>query len=229
MIENQTVSIPDQAIPHLSFAEKYTSKHALHYFEKYHCSLRKRLANRRELSLARAALAAAGHPKSVLDIPCGTGRFWEVLAEDPDRMIYAADLNEPMLETALAKRPADLVARVEAFQASAFDIPRPDNFVENVFCWRLLHHMRESDHRLQILKELARVSASTVVVSLWVDGNFKAWRWQVKERRRPHQNRFVVPRRVVEGEFAHAGLRVMRRLEPFKFYSMWAVYVLAKV
>jgi ubiquinone/menaquinone biosynthesis C-methylase UbiE len=226
-----TASTPESILltPELPFARKYTTAHALRYFEKHQAGLGRRLSNWREITLTRKALALAGQPKSVLDIPCGTGRFWELLAEEAGRVIYGADLNLPMIETALEMRPAEVVARVEAFSASAFAIPRPDDFVESVLCMRLLHHIQDAEHRLQILKELARVCSQTVVVSLWTDGNYKAWRWQVRGCARGHANRFLVPHRVAEAEFAQSGLRVVRRLHLIRFHSMWTIYLLAKV
>jgi ubiquinone/menaquinone biosynthesis C-methylase UbiE len=217
-----------RTIPDLSFARKYTASHAQRYYEKHQAGLGRRFSNWREVATARYALKLAGHPKSVLDIPCGTGRFWPLLAEKKDRVIYAADLNEPMLETARRLRPPQLVGRVQTFQASAFEVPRPDNFVESVFCMRLLHHMQHGEHRLRLLKELARVASATVIISLWVDGNYKAWRWHVKNRRKGHRNRFLVPRRVVETEFAESGLRIAARVDFLRFYSMWTTYVLRK-
>ena len=50
--------------------------------------------------MARRALALAGNPKSVLDLPCGAGRFWELLAENPERELYAADNSENMVAVA---------------------------------------------------------------------------------------------------------------------------------
>jgi SAM-dependent methyltransferase len=216
------------SIPDLSFSHKYTTDHAQRYYEKHEQSLARRLSHRREVWMARRALELAGNPRSVLDLPCGTGRFWELLAEQPGRTILGADLSEPMLETALRVRRQDLLHRVQVLQASAFSVPRPENFVECVFCMRLLHHMKESEHRLLLLKELARVSSDSIVISLWLDGNYKAWRWRVKDRRQGHRNRFMIPRRVIEAEIAQSGLRIAGRIDFLRFYSMWSTYVLRK-
>jgi ubiquinone/menaquinone biosynthesis C-methylase UbiE len=119
----------DTATPELDFAKKYTPDHAQYYFDK-HESLGRRLSNWREIHMARRALKLAREPQTVLDIPCGTGRFWPLLAEMAGRKIYAADLNMAMIETAVRMQPPELVARVETFQASAFSIPKPDGFVK---------------------------------------------------------------------------------------------------
>jgi ubiquinone/menaquinone biosynthesis C-methylase UbiE len=217
------------ATPSLPFASKYTEWRALQYFQKHETGLSRRLSNLREIAMAREALEMAGDPQSVLDIPCGTGRFWALLAERPDRTIYAADLNQPMIDTAVRMRPGELVARVETFRASAFEIPQPNDFVESVFCMRLIHHMTESAHRVALIRELTRVASDTVIISLWVDGNYKAWRWRVRERRRPHRNRFLISRQVIEDEFTWNGLRILGRVDFLRFYSMWTTYVLQKI
>jgi SAM-dependent methyltransferase len=224
----ETLSPAANACPNLAFASKYTETHALNYFRKHETGLGRRLSNSREIAMARQALKIAGNPKSVLDIPCGAGRFWPLLAEQPERVIHAADLNQPMIDTALRMRSPELVSGVTTFRASAFDIPRPDGFVESVFCMRLLHHIADPAHRLDLLKELARVASSTLIISLWVDGNYKAWRWHVRERRRPHHNRFLIPRRVVEEEFKRSSLRINGHVDFLRYYSMWTTYVLQK-
>src|SRR5436190_20428715 len=72
-------------IPDLSFARKYTATHAQRYFEKHQEGFGRRFSNWREVCMARYALKLAGNPRSVLDLPCGTGRFWPLLAEKKDR------------------------------------------------------------------------------------------------------------------------------------------------
>src|SRR5258705_534305 len=111
----------------LEFSKKYDAEHAQRYFDKHRSGFWRRLNTWRERGMARRALEIAGHPATVLDLPCGTGRFWPMLAERPERKIYAADLNEAMFRTGLKSRPAELTRRVEAFKASAFSIPKPDN------------------------------------------------------------------------------------------------------
>jgi SAM-dependent methyltransferase len=213
----------------LEFSKKYDDEHAQRYFEKHGTGLKRRLNTWRERGMARRALEMAGRPASVLDLPCGTGRFWEMLAEDPARKIYAADLNEAMFKTGLERRPPEITRRVEAFKASAFSIPKPDNFVECVFSIRLMHHIPKSEDRLAILREFKRVSSSTIVLSLWIDGNYRA---RLRKRRPrvpgPSGDRYVVERSVIEGEFAQCGLKVLGRVDFLKFYSMWAAYVLKK-
>ena len=213
----------------LEFSRKYDAAHAQKYFEKHQSGLKRRLSTWRETGMARQALRLAGHPQSVLDLPSGTGRFWPLLAEEPGRKIYAADLNHTMFETGLKCRPPELTRRIETFQASAFSIPKPDNFVECVFSIRLLHHMSKSEDRLAVLREFKRVTSSTIIVSLWIDGNYHSWRRSRKPARPgPSQDRYVIPRAVIEREFAECGLKLVGRVDFLKFHSLWAAYVLRK-
>jgi SAM-dependent methyltransferase len=213
----------------LKFSRKYDDAHARRYFEKHRRGFWRRLGTWREAGMARRALLLAGNPQSVLDLPCGAGRFWDLLAEEPRRKIYAADLNPAMFETGLKFRPEPLTRRVEAFQASAFSIPRPDAFVECVFSIRLLHHIEKPEDRCAILREFKRVASSSIIISLWIDGNYRAMLEQRRPvRPGPSRDRYVIPRSVIEREFEECGLSIAGRVDLLKYYSMWAAYVLKK-
>ncbi|MDR2305654.1 MAG: class I SAM-dependent methyltransferase [Paucimonas sp.] len=219
----------------LAFSEKYDRDHAREYFLKHQDGLARRLSHHRDEQLARRALALAGDPGLVLDLPCGAGRFWPLLTEKTNRMIIGADNSAAMIETACAAQPPEVVAQVRPLQTSAFAIDLPDNAVDSIFCMRLFHHIGDPAHRETILSEFHRVSRDSVILSLWVDGNFKAWRRKKLEVRRTakveqdsYQNRFVLPAATVEEEFVSAGFRIEERLDFLPFYAMWRVYVLRK-
>ena len=216
----------------LAFSDKYDESHAKAYFLKHTQGFARRLSNWRDQQIARKALKLAGDPKQVLDLPCGTGRFWSVLAERPDREIYACDNSQQMIDMGLAYRSPELTSRIKTFQGSAFSLTVHDNFVETIFCIRLLHHIGDATDRLNILKEFHRVAKSTVIVSLWVDDNFKAWRrkkLEAKRNGRAYQNRFVIPKETIEQEFAMAGFCIKGHFDFIPKYAMWRTYVLEKV
>jgi len=216
---------------HLKFSEKYAHAHAQHYFRKHRKGMSHRFTTWREHALARRALALAGDPRVVLDLPCGAGRFWPLLAEKPERRILAADNSADMVRVACEMQPPDLVKRVECFQCSAFETGLEDGSVDNVFCMRLLHHIIEPAHRLTMLREFYRITRETVCISLWVDGNYKAYRRRRLESRRDRgalRNRGVVKCRTIEAEFAQSGFKVKGHFDFLRFYSMWRVYVLDK-
>ena len=185
----------DQTSKKLEFAEKYTEQHAKAYFQKHTDGLARKLSNWRDQQIARTALKIAGNPTSVLDVPCGTGRFWDVLTENPKRHVYACDNSQKMIDIGLQYREKQLIKKIHTFKASAFSLPLSDGYVDNIFCIRLLHHIGYSEDRLKLLKEFHRVSKSTVIISLWVDGNVKAWKRKKLEsnRTKRHYQR-VLPR-----------------------------------
>lgn len=220
--------------PHYEFSEKYDPEHARKYFHKHNIGFWRQLSTWREVGMARKALALAGHPRSVLDLPCGTGRFWAMLAEDKSRKIYVADNSQAMIDVGLELRPREVTSRIEkSFCLSAFDTGLPDNFVECVFSIRLLHHIEKSEDRILMLKEFARISSGTVIVSLWVDGNFRAWRHERNEARkalsrgkqRP-RDRFVFKRADIERDFSAAGLEMIGHVDFIKYWDKWRAYVL---
>ncbi|MBX3646739.1 MAG: class I SAM-dependent methyltransferase [Rhodocyclaceae bacterium] len=220
--------------PHYEFSDKYDPNHARKYFHKHNTGFWRRLSTWREVGMARKALELAGQPRSVLDLPCGTGRFWAMLAEQPDRRIYVADNSQSMIDAGLELRPRAVTARIEkSFCCSAFDTGLPDNFVECVFSIRLLHHIEKSADRVLMLQEFARISSGTVIVSLWVDGNFRAWRHEINEARKARtrgkerpRDRFVFKRSEIERDFAAAGLEMIGHADFIRYWDKWRAYVL---
>lgn len=219
----------------LEFSRKYDERHAQQYLHKHQDGLARRVSHWRDVQVARHALKLADEPNLVLDLPCGAGRFWPMLSEQPNRVILAADNSADMLATAKAAQPADVVARVRTFQTSAFAIDLSDNAVDCIFCIRLLHHIESAEHRLAILREFHRVSRDSLIVSLWVDGNYKAWKRgrleqrRIREGRAPQTaNRFVIPRAVIESEFRQAGFAIIGHQDFLPGYALWRTYTLRK-
>jgi SAM-dependent methyltransferase len=215
----------------LAFSGKYDPAHSKAYFRKHQHGFWRKLSNSRELHMARQALQSANNPASILDLPCGTGRFWETITASGATELTAADGSAAMLEVARSSQPQELVSRFRLIQTSAFDIEVPDNSVDCIFCMRFIHHVGEPRDRLRLLKELHRVTRNTLCISLWVDGNYQAWRRKRLEARRVrkgYQNRFVIPAEIIEQEFSLSGFRIQRRLDMAPLISMWRIYVLEK-
>lgn len=217
---------------HLPFSDKYDKRHAFDYYVKHKDGLSRKLSHWRDNQLARKALKAAGYPRVVLDLPSGAGRFWPLLAEQPGRIILAADLSQDMLDMARKMQPKEIVNKISTFQSSAFNITLADDSVDCIFCMRLLHHVAEHEHRMAMLQEFHRVTKDTVIVSLWIDGNYKAWRRRRSESKRddyhPNSNRFVLSQATAEAEFKLAGFDVVKHFDFLPKYAMWRVYVLRK-
>lgn len=220
----------------LKFSEKYDQDHAERYFLKHHATLARRMSHLRDEQMVRKALKLAGDPGLVLDLPCGAGRFWPLLSEKKSRIIIGADNSADMLSTACTLQDQDIVKRVKPLQTSAFNISLPNNSVDTIFSMRLLHHIGEAENRMTMLREFHRVTRETVILSLWVDGNYKSWRRTRQEaarrasgRQGDYQNRFVLHRATAEAEFLSAGFAIEERIDFIPLYAMWRVYLLRKL
>ncbi|MBL6688985.1 MAG: class I SAM-dependent methyltransferase [Pseudomonadales bacterium] len=213
----------------LEFSEKYTIDHAQAYYEKHRTGVRRRLSNYLENRMVARALNVAGPVDTILDLPCGTGRFWETLLEQRPKKLIAGDLSQSMLDVAMQHRPEALLDQVECYEMSAFDTGLTDDSVDLVLCMRLMHHLESRGDRLAILGELARISRRYVVVSLWVYGSYQAWRRTRLEKRRPerkYRNRCILASNVFEREARNSGLNVKARLDLLPGISMWRTYLL---
>jgi rhodanese-related sulfurtransferase len=158
-----------------------------------------------------------------------------MLGEKPNRVIIASDTSLEAIHAARQAQTSQLAERIRPLQGSAFAINLPDNAVDSIFSMRMLHCVGDAALRLKMLREFHRVTRETLIVSLWIDGNFKAWRRRRLEHQRalsglrdsePH--RFVIPRASAEEEFRQAGFRVQERLDAVPLYALWRVYVLCK-
>lgn len=212
----------------MSKIDHYAPERARHYQAHHRKSPRTRLTTWRERRCLYLALRDAGFPRSVLDLPCGTGRFWPAFAAAGVTELIAADGSPGMLEVAEGNR---LRARLPAqlLQMSAFDIALPDASVGAAACLRFYHHLSMVEDRHRLLSELKRVSRRHVVISLWVDGNLAGNRRLRKPPPPPvpgYGRRLCRRRDEVEAEFREAGLGILRHYDAWPKLAMWRTYLL---
>ncbi|MGY2227961.1 class I SAM-dependent methyltransferase [Pseudomonas tolaasii] len=187
----------------IEFTERCDREHARVCGDTRPPALLKRLGAWRDERLVRQALKVAGEPGLILDLACGSGRFWPVLAEHVNRVILASDHSQAMLDHALTHHPASLLKRVKTFQGSAFSIGLSANAVDCIFCLELFRHVPGTDVRLMLLREFHRVSRDTLIVS-------------------------VNSSTPMEAEFRAAGFKVLNQQEFLPGSKLWRVYVLRK-
>lgn len=203
----------------LEFAERYDREHALVCRNARPQGLAQRCMLWREKQLVRRALKVAGEPGLVLDIACGAGRLWPVLAEHGNRVILAADSSQDRLDHARTHHPASLLARINLFKSSLFSIDMSANAVDSIFCMQLFHHVRDGEHRLTILRELHRVCRDSLIVSLCVG------------RSSSHAcsaDRVVVTKEEIEMQFSQAGFSLLKHYDVLPGRALGSIYVLRK-
>jgi len=204
------------------FAAHCDRDHALVCGDTRPPGLRRRLWSWRDERLVRHALKVAGEPGLLLDLACGAGRFWPVLAEHSNRVILASDPSQAMLDHAMSHHGAAFLRRIKTFQGSAFSIGLSANAVDCIFCLELFRHVPTAEARLALLREFHRVSRDTVIVSVDSDSRHR-------ERSPAGAGQPVRSHRIeVEAEFRQAGFTVLNQQEFMPGSALWRVYVLRK-
>jgi SAM-dependent methyltransferase len=210
-------------------ADPYYAGRAENYLAHHRKSLRNRLTSEREMAILQLALEAAGSPSTVLDAPCGTGRFWPVFERAGVQKLLAGDYSLSMLR--VAQREETSIPSFELAELDLLNLDLPDNHVEFIACMRFCHHLACADDRMRVLHRLHAVSRSHVAISLWVDGNLQSLN-RHRKRARPAApgfgRRICRPVSEVEAEFTRAGFEVSRHWDLWPRLSMWRTYLLEK-
>lgn len=112
---------------------------------------------------------------SVVDCPCGIGRWWPVLERRASR-IHGIDLSPAMLEEARARIPAAEVP-IEVSLGDAEKLDLSDSAADVVFSHALTKHL-PMPLQHQVLAEFARVSREWVICSFSILGHlsYEFWR-----------------------------------------------------
>jgi len=178
--------------------------------------------NRRKWAAIVAALETAGDVRSILDVPCGTGRFTGALV-DRGSAVVACDISLEMMHAAAAKmspRPGFL----GHVQADAERLPLRTGSIDCVLSIRFMFHVDPAT-RVRILREMRRVSRRWLVVDYRHRYSYRWVKWRVARTlgltRRPLER---VTTAQLHQEFGAAGLAV-RRIFPVTrvFSDKWIV------
>ncbi len=212
----------------LPFESKYTYEQAKSYYRKHQLQWRKRLATAIESMMARRALRIAGHPKTVLDLPCGFGRFWPTLIAAGTDKIIAADKSAGMLQVAQESNLPAVLTRVTCIPSTATEIDLPDKSVDSIFCMRLLHHISDKEYRFAIYRAFQRVAKDTVVASFWMKNSLRHKRRGTLDPTVDLRqvNRHFFSHEELQAEFIAAGFDILGHTDMLPYFSPWRTYVL---
>ncbi|MCY1364680.1 hypothetical protein D9M69_514950 [compost metagenome] len=186
-------------------------------------------------------MSVAGDPNLVLNFPGVGGRYWSVLTRHPNRIVLSTDGSLDHPAGPHSGHVVEVAERICVLHpsstepASAMAIELGENSVDSIFCMRLLQQITTTDQRMKLLREFHRITRDTLIISLWVDGNYQAWRRKRLERRRvmeggsePRSRRVVLPRERIEEEFRSVGFHILTHFDLLPGYAMWRIYVLRK-
>lgn len=119
--------------------------------------------NTQEREFAAHVLELAGPQSRIVDIPCGSGRFFDIFSVA--REYVMADISPNMLR--VVRERFGPPAHVRLLETDVAKIPLPDHSADLCFCMRLFHHFDSDEVRLAALRELARVSQTYVALSFY--------------------------------------------------------------
>ena len=125
------------------------------YAKRFESGSHKRIDAREQRAVANI-FAALNGCRTVLDVPCGAGRFARTLGQG-GRKVIETDVSFEMVEFAHGAR----------LQSDAAHLPFRDGAVDCVFSNRLLHHILPRDERAMFLREFHRVSRRWVVTTFF--------------------------------------------------------------
>jgi 2-polyprenyl-3-methyl-5-hydroxy-6-metoxy-1,4-benzoquinol methylase len=192
----------------LAVRQLYASDEAAARYDRLH---RGRARHRREVRCIQRALAGLPAESSILDLPCGTGRMFEALA-DLGLRITGADRSPAMLAT--AREAALRQPRVvDLCEIDVFESGFEDDRFDAVLCNRLLHHFPSADDRRAALRELARICRGPLLVSFFCSAALDALRGRWRNARRgTSSGRLPIPWAAFRRDVEAAGLRAERVL-----------------
>jgi ubiquinone/menaquinone biosynthesis C-methylase UbiE len=185
--------------------------------------LDQRIVNRLEYRLVDRLLEASDTAgKNILNVPCGYGRFSEILNRRY-REICCFDLQPEILGLAIRRHPAELVYGVNG---TIRRLPFADSSFDIVMSIRFFHHYFDEEDRRLMLRELSRVARKNVLITYYKH-NF-LHRLARKLNRMGH-GILMLDRRSFLKELAAAGLRPVAERSPLSFLHAQRFLLLEKV
>jgi SAM-dependent methyltransferase len=109
---------------------------------------------------------------TVLDLPCGTGRF-SALTQLCGHRLVRADRSPAMLCRAKDQGPNEHVLGNVCCDLA--NPPFGDGSVDVVILWRLFHHLRSWEDRRVVLERAARMARSYLILSYYNRASLTYW------------------------------------------------------
>ncbi|MDF3021140.1 MAG: SAM-dependent methyltransferase, type 11 [Steroidobacteraceae bacterium] len=118
--------------------------------------------NVRKWAAIRKALSQTTGVRTILDLPCGTGRFTGALAREGFEVV-GSDISHEMLKKAASIPDGKQKAIYGYLQANAEHLPLRTDSLDCVVCIRFMMHV-DAATRVRMLNEFRRVSRRWVIV-----------------------------------------------------------------
>ena len=179
--------------------------------------------NARKWAAIQKALAFTDGVKTIVDLPCGTGRFTGNLAR-AGYTVVGSDISVEMMQQA-AKLPAVMHENIKGYvRADAEALPFKTKSTDCLLSIRFLFHV-DPQTRRRMLREFGRVSRRWVIADYRHKYSFRYGIWKLTRAlgltRRPFERVSV---KSMKAEFEDAGLRVAQIIAVRRWLSdKWVV------
>lgn len=141
----------------------YQSENVAEAYSKKRFSHPKGKKENKETTLAlESALDSISEAQSILDMPCGNGRFTDLFSEK-GYLYFGADISMEMMRN-LAKVKNGQERTTPLVQCDGEALPFKANTFDCVVCVRFLHHHMPDRVRENILREMRRVAKKWLIV-----------------------------------------------------------------
>lgn len=183
-------------------SEYQNRKKVSEYDKKRFSSIIGRIKNKNDWRALDKSLNYIPEDAEVINIPCGTGRFFPELMEKDFTMI-AADISQEMLDYA-KESYGDNEGKIIYKKLDIENLPYDDNHFEASIVYRLMHLIENEEKQINILREVNRVSQDYVIVTFHTKYTFKYFFQKLRLHKAPGKQSFRAIKRVVD----KAGLQI---------------------
>jgi ubiquinone/menaquinone biosynthesis C-methylase UbiE len=179
--------------------------------------------NARKWSAIQKALALTSGVQTMVDLPCGTGRFTGHLAR-AGYQVVGSDISAEMMQQA-ARLPSVKHENIRGYvRADAEALPFRTKSADCVMSIRFLFHV-DPDTRRRMLREFGRVSRRWIIADYRHKYSFRFGVWKLTRAlgltKRPFERVSV---KSMRSEFEDAGLRVVKIIAVRRWLSdKWVV------
>jgi 2-polyprenyl-3-methyl-5-hydroxy-6-metoxy-1,4-benzoquinol methylase len=182
--------------------------------------------NSLEKRCVRKSFADLSRSAPLLDVPCGTGRFAQVLLDDGFSVV-GVDISEAMLE--VARRTLERHgARFRPRAADVHELAKAEpKRYEAALCARVLMHF-PLEEQIKFLRSVADLTKSRVVFSQSLNTPYQRLRRRIKRLLGNQPSAaYPISKDDLANLLAGAGLREVARMRPMALLSE-AIYVIAE-
>jgi len=203
--------------------EFYQSEEVARDYDFHRWGSRERVRrNARKWRTILSALALTENVRSVLDLPCGTGRFTGHLAKRGYEVV-GSDISSEMMQ--VAREQLGPMERLHGYvRADAEALPFADGAFDCVMSIRFLFHV-DSRTRVSILREMVRVSRRWLILDYRHKYAYRYASWWLRRRLRLTSSKLErIDRKDLERELSSAGIRLVRIFPVARVFSdKWVI------